>query len=209
MDKVIQALVNLSVEKIGALVEEELNAGRDPMEVLGLLRAGMEEVGKKYEVGEYFLADLIMAGETMKEAMRVLMPHISAGGGGLRGKIVLGTVAGDVHDIGKNTVATLLTSAGFDVHDLGIDVPPENFAETAKEVGAEVVGVSSLLSTSVLLTADVVEALKKAGIRNETKVIIGGAAARTRYEKEFGVDAAVNDAVKGCDIIKSWVGERQ
>jgi len=198
-----KALVELDAAKVEELLQESLSSRLDPMEILNVLRSGLEEIGRLFENGEYFVSELVMAGEIMKEALEVLKSHLKTEGGG-RGKIVLGTIIGDLHDIGKEIIKSLLVSSGFEVYDLGIDVPPEKFVEKAEETGAKIIGISALLSTSIANTADVVKALEKAGIRDKVKVIVGGAAARPWMTEKYGVDAAVNDAVKGLKIIKEW-----
>jgi len=143
----------------------------------------------------------------MKNVLSVLKRHLKAETGS-EGKIVLGTIIGDLHDIGKEIVKSLLISSSFEVYDLGIDVPPEKFVEKAKETGTKIIGISALLSTSIANTADVVKALKEDGIRDKVKVIVGGAAARPWMVEKYGVDAAVYDAIKGLEIIKKWTIER-
>jgi 5-methyltetrahydrofolate--homocysteine methyltransferase len=168
----------------------------------------MEVVGEKYERNEYFLAELIMAGETMKEGMKTLEPHLKAGELKRVGKVVIGTVRGDLHDIGKNIVATLLSAAGFDVIDLGVDVPPEKFVEAVKENSPDIVGMSALLTTTMVEMEDIIKELKKAGLRDKVKVIIGGAPITREYAEKIGADAAARDAVEGVNICKSWMAKR-
>lgn len=199
-----KATVDMDAANIGRLVKESLEAGDKPMKILDALKEGMDEVGNRYEANEYFLADLIMAGETMRTAMEVLKPHLSAGAATKRGKVVLGTIEGDLHDIGKEIVRSLLLSAGIEVYDLGIDVPPKRFVEKAMEVKADVIGISALLSLTQPQSARVVEELKKEGIREKVKVITGGAAARPYHVQKYGVDASVNSAVEGLRIIQKW-----
>jgi len=204
-----RAIVELNISGVSDIVEKALSAGFDSKEILEALRSGMEDAGHKFAVGEYFLSDLIMAGETMKEALKVLHPCLRIDAqNSVQGKVVLGTILGDLHDIGKEIVKTLLISAGFEVHDLGIDVPPEKFVEEARKVGAYVIGVSALLSTTVPTTAKIVQCLKEEKAHDEIKTIIGGAACRLWMVEKYGVHAAVNDAVEGIDIIKSWMRER-
>ncbi|MEM1989019.1 MAG: cobalamin-dependent protein, partial [Candidatus Bathyarchaeia archaeon] len=133
-------------------------------------------------------------------------PHLKSEGRG-KGKIVLGTIIGDLHDIGKEIIKTLLISSGFEVYDLGVDVPPEKFVEAAKETGAKIIGISALLSTSIVNTAKVVEKLREEGLRDKVKVIVGGAAARQWMIEKYGLDAAINDAIKGLEIIRRWAEE--
>lgn len=207
LGKLRQALIELEAVKSEELTKEALSSGLEPMKILDALRSGMEEVGRRFESREYFVSELVMAGELMKRTLNLLKPYLKAeveGGG----KIVLGTIVGDLHDIGKEIVKSLLISAGFEVYDLGIDVPPEKFVEKAEETGARIIGISALLSTSIANTADVVKALKDAGIRDKVKVIVGGAAARPWMVEKYGVDAAVYDAVKGVRIIEKWAEEK-
>jgi len=207
LDSLKAALVELNAVKVNELLKESLSSGLKPMEILNALRSGMEEIGRLFEDGEYFVSELVMAGELMKRALSILKPYLRIEATA-RGRIVLGTIIGDLHDIGKEIVKSLLISAGFEVYDLGIDVPPERFVKKAKETGAKIIGISALLSTSIANTADVVRALKKAGLRGKVKVIVGGAAARPWMVREYGVDAAVYDAIKGLEIIKRWAKEK-
>ena len=203
LDSLRKALVELDAVKVDELLQKALSSRLDPMEILDVLRSGMEKVGRLFEDGEYFVSELVMAGELMKRALDVLKPHLKTEREGT-GRIVLGTIISDLHDIGKEIIKSLLISAGFEVYDLGVDVPPERFVEKAEETGAKIIGVSALLSTSIANTAEVVKAIEKAGIRDKVKVIVGGAAARPWMIEKYGVDAVVNDAVKGFNIIKEW-----
>lgn len=208
LKNIAQDIIDLNIESIGENVQIALNAHAEPIKLLDSLSSGLEEVGKRFERGEYFLTDLIMAGETMKIALDVLKPYLTNKEGvSNKGKIVLGTIAGDLHDIGKNIIKGFLEADGFTVYDLGIDVLPKTCAEKAKEVGANVVGISALLSTSQPKSKEVVEELKKIGIRDKVKVIVGGAAARDWMIKEYGVDATTTDAMNGLAKIKSWACE--
>jgi len=199
-----QVIVELKIEKVGDLVSKALGNSIEPLRITRYLNKGMAIVGQRFQNGEYFLSDLIMAGETMKEALKVLKPHLKVEKEEGRGKIILGTIIGDLHDIGKEIAKTLLISAGFEIYDLGIDVIPKRFVEKAKEVDANIIGISALLTTSVVRVAEVIDELKKSGLRHKVKVIVGGAATREWMKDKFGVDAVVNDAVEGVRIIKSW-----
>ena len=204
-DEMVEAVSSLDLDRTMMLLRRALDAEEESLQIFRSLNKGMVAVGEKYEKGEYFLAELIMGGEIMKQALDVLRPYLSTQNTA-KGKVVLGTVIGDLHDIGKDIVKTLLLSEGFEVLDLGIDVPPAMFAQKAKETGASIVGVSALLSNGVARLGDVVEELKKAGISHNVRVIAGGAAVRKDHVKKYGVDAAVNDAVEGVNIIRRWVG---
>jgi 5-methyltetrahydrofolate--homocysteine methyltransferase len=195
-DELSEALVSLDSKLMNKILLKLLSFQKNPMDILGSLRSGLEEVGRKFENGEYFVSELVMAGELMKKALDILKPHLVDDGGG-EGKIVLGTIVGDLHDIGKDIVQSLLVATGFEVYDLGVDVSPEKFVEKAEQVGAKIIGVSALLSTSIANTTEIIKALKKAKIRDKVNVIVGGAAARPWMVEKYGVDAAVTDAING------------
>lgn len=208
LNKIKDAIVNLDIDNIQRLCMEALEAGLSAYDiVMKGMSKGMEIVGEKYERNEYFLAELIMAGEVMKEGMKVLEPHLKSGEVKKIGKVVIGTVRGDLHDIGKNIVATLLTAAGFDVIDLGVDVPPEKFVEAVRENNPDIVGMSALLTTTMIEMENVIKALKDAGLRDKVKVIVGGAPITKEFADKIGADAAARDAVEGVNICKSWVSK--
>ncbi|MBS7606293.1 MAG: corrinoid protein [Candidatus Bathyarchaeia archaeon] len=209
LNKIRDAIVNLDIDNIQRLCEEALKAGIPAYEiVMNGMSKGMEIVGEKYERNEYFLAELIMAGEVMKEGMKVLEPHLKGGEVKKIGKVVIGTVRGDLHDIGKNIVATLLSAAGFEVIDLGVDVPPEKFVEAVKEYRPDIVGMSALLTTTMIEMENVIKALKEAGLRDKVKIIIGGAPVTKEFAEKIGADAAARDAVEGVNICKSWMEQK-
>jgi len=209
LEKIKEAIVNLDIDNIQKLCKEAVDAGIPAYKVVtdGMAK-GMDIVGQKYEANEYFLAELIMAGETMKEGMKVLEPYLKAGKMKRLGKIVIGTVRGDLHDIGKNIAATLLRSAGFDVIDLGVDVSPEQFVEAVRRNSPDVVAMSALLTTTMTEMENTIKALKEAGLRDKVKIIIGGAPITPEYAEKIGADAAAKDAVDGVNICKSWVSKK-
>jgi len=166
----------------------------------------MEMIGSKYENGEYFIAELIMSAEIFKEALELVKPRLLKTELKPLGRVVIGTVQGDVHDIGKNIVATLLEAAGFEVYDLGVDVAPERFVEMIKEVNSHVVCMSGLLTSSFEGMKKTVDAIKRAGLRGKVKIIVGGNPVGERIGKYVGADAWVNDATEGVRIVKRWVG---
>ncbi len=192
------------------LVREALGGGASPNDVIEhSLRPAMEEAGRRFEKGEFFLAELVVAGDLFKEVMdEILVPEIQKRGGSasVLGTVVIGTVRGDLHDIGKSIVATMLRAAGFNVIDLGVDVPPEKFVEAAVQYKADIVGMSALLTTTMLEMKNVIDALKQAGIRDKVKVIVGGAAVTEEYAKSIGADAYGEDAVKAVKICKELLG---
>jgi len=173
------------------------------------LNPGMEIVGDKYESGEYFIPDLVMAAEAMKGAMAVFEPALIARQEQRQvlGTIVIGTVEGDIHEIGKSLVATMLTAAGFQVHDLGVDVPANEFVKQVQETGANVVGMSALLTTTMRNQEVVIEALKEAGLREQIKVIIGGAPTGPEWAQTIGADAYAENANEAVSVVKQLVGE--
>ena len=157
------------------------------------LKEGLDEIGAKYEKGEYFLSELVISGEIAKAALDVLTPHFGKGQQKL-GKVVIGTVEGDIHDIGKNIVSTILLSSGYEVYDLGVDVKSSRFLTEIKERDADVLGLSALLTSTMMNMKTVILDLKKAGLRNNVKVIVGGAPLSESFAKEVGADAYVRDA---------------
>ena len=204
------AIVNLDIEGVQKAAKDALEAGIPAYKaVIDGMAKGMEIVGQKYEDGEYFLAELIMAGETMKEGMAVLEPHLKAGDMKTAGKVVIGTVRGDLHDIGKNVVVTLLKAANFDVIDLGVDVSPEQFVEAVKKHEPNIVAMSALLTTTMIEMESVIKSLKEAGLRDKVKVIIGGAPITPEYAEKIGADAAAKDAVEGVRICTEWMETKQ
>ena len=206
LGKLRDSIVNLDIDGVKNAAEEALAAGLPAYRaVVDGMAKGMEVVGQKYEDGEYFLAELIMAGETMKEGMSVLEPHLKTGDIKAAGKVVIGTVRGDLHDIGKNVVITLLSAANYDVVDLGVDISAEQFVEAAKEHNPDIVAMSALLTTTMIEMENVMESLEKAGLRDKLKVIIGGAPITSEYAEKIGADAAARDAVEGVRTCNKWM----
>ena len=179
------------------LAQEVLARGIDPLQALqaGFLK-GMDQVGRGFECGEMFLPDLVRAGAAVKAAVQVLEPELVRLGTApeTAGVVVLGTIQGDIHEIGKSLVGTMLTANGFQVHDLGVDVPPDRFVAKAGEVGADIVGVSSLLTTTMLRQRDVIAGLAEAGLRPQVKVLVGGAPVSAQWAKQIGADGYSEDA---------------
>jgi len=207
LQEIIDAAVMLDIENIDKIVKREIESGMKPLNIIVALGQAMEIVGDKFERGEYFLYDLIMAGETMKKAMKTVEPYLKGEEMKSKGKVVLGTIEGDLHDIGKNIIKSLLTVSGIEVIDLGLDVTPKKFARTANLEKASVIGVSALLSISIPKLKEVVEAVEEEGLKGRVKIIAGGAAVRPYDTETYGVDAAVNSAVEGMRIIKAWLEE--
>jgi len=187
-------------------VDNALAAGMTPSDVIVGVRRGFEEIGRRYEAGEYFLSELIMSGETAKIAMETLKPHFQKTAIDGSAKVVIGTVEGDLHDIGKNIVSIILLSSGYDVYDLGIDVKSADYVSRVRQTGAEILGLSALLTTTMLNMGTVIEDLKKAGLREKVKVIIGGQPTSQEFARKIGADAQVDDAPKVLKVLDKLVG---
>ena len=206
LDKLTEAIVELDIDSIVGICESAIKSGIQPYDiVINGMAKGMEVVGQKYEDGEYYLAELIMAGETMKEGMTFLEPHIAESDMEKAGKCVVGTVKGDLHDIGKNVFVSLLKAQNYEVIDLGVDIGPEQFIEAVKEHKPDLVAMSALLTTTMVEMENVVKQLKEVGLRDSVKIIIGGAPLNQKYATGIGADAAATDAVEGIRIINDWL----
>jgi methylmalonyl-CoA mutase cobalamin-binding domain/chain len=207
-NKIVEAMAKLDKNSVLSAVKEELERNKDPLQIIEDLRRGLDIVGEKYENGEYFLLELIMAGEIFKDASSFILPKIKERYGGVskKGKVLIGTVAGDIHDLGKNIVSTLLECAGFEVIDLGVDVPAEVFVEKIKEHKPEVVAMSGLLTASIDEMNKTIEAIKHAGLREKVKVIVGGGIVGEEWTVgKVKADAATTNAAEGVKIIEGWV----
>jgi methylmalonyl-CoA mutase cobalamin-binding domain/chain len=204
LEKLKQAMADLEIDDIAPLVREGLDAGLPATDILGQMCAGMTTVGELFEKGEYYLADLVLAGEGMKEGLEVLEPHLKAGDTGLKGTVVLCTVKGDIHDIGKNLVATMLSSSGFTVVDLGTDVHESAIVEAVRSNNAQAVGLSVLLTSMVQSIGEVVQALTSAGLRQQVKIAIGGACTTQELCDKMGADAVGRDAVEAVRLFEGF-----
>jgi methylmalonyl-CoA mutase cobalamin-binding domain/chain len=199
------ALVEFDVDLLKVKTQEALDRGVIAEEIISVLSEGMDVVGERYQTGEYFVTSLIIAGETMKEALEVLEPHLTGQGALKRGKIVMATVAGDIHDIGKNIFTTLMATAGFEVIDLGVDVSAEAIVAAVREHSPDILGLSALLTTNLEQFPLIVEMLEKEGLRSMVKIVVGGATVTDEFAKGAGVDALAKSAVEGVNICKTWV----
>jgi len=201
-------LVELDFEGAKKAAQDALDAGVSPQKIVtGGIGEGMNIVGQKFEKSEYFLSELIVAGEVAKEVTQLLQPHLKGTQLKKLGKVVIGTVRGDLHDIGKNIVAMMLETAGFEVIDLGSDVPAEKFVDAVKKHNPDIVGMSALLTVTMTEMATVIQQMKDSGVRKKVKVIVGGAPLTDDYAKSIGADAFGRDAVQGAEICKSWVAK--
>ncbi|MFX0019844.1 MAG: B12-binding domain-containing protein [Promethearchaeota archaeon] len=207
-EKLTELIIELEVDDIADAVKEALEVDdKDPFDVLDALTKGMDEVGRRYEEKEYYLTELVLAGETMKEAFKILQPALAATDKSEeKVKIILATVKGDNHDIGKNILASLLLSSGFEIYDLGMDVDENKIVEKVKESGATIIGLSSLLTMTVEQIKVVHESLITAGLRDKVKLIVGGAPLNMELAKKLGADDFADDAVEGVKHIKNLAG---
>jgi methanogenic corrinoid protein MtbC1 len=186
-------LLEFNRKGMQAAVQRALEAGMTPSDIIAGIRRGFEQIGRKYDTGEYFLSELIMSGETAKTALETLKPYLRATAKG-SAKVVIGTVEGDLHDISKNIVSIILLSSGFDVCDLGTDVKSREYVNKVRETGAEMLGLSALLTTTMLNMGTVIEDLRRAGLREKVKVTIGGQPTSQEFAQQIGADAQVDDA---------------
>ena len=195
LEEIAEKLVELNSEKVQLSILEALDAGFPPQEIIQVgLGKGMETVGNRYEKGEYFLSELIMAATIMNEGMEIIYPHLKGETLVNVGKAIIGTVEGDLHDIGKNIVVSMLESAGFRVFDLGIDVPPVRFVEGVREHKPDLVCMSTLLSVTMLKVKETIDRLEEAGLRNTAKILVGGRCLNEKIASEMGADAFGRDA---------------
>jgi len=209
MDKLTKAMADIEDEQVINLVETQLSEGRAPFLILGNLKEGMDIVGKRFSDNEYFLVELVMSADVFQRAMEKLEPALlgSSKKEEKSGKIVIGTVAGDVHYIGKNLVVAFLKSNGFDVYDLGEDVSIEKFIEKLKETNAEILALSGLITITHEVMKQTIEALTQAGIREKVKVIIGGGDIDQSIVEYTGADAFGKDAMSSVDIARKFIQE--
>jgi methanogenic corrinoid protein MtbC1 len=200
----------IELDKVGVLsvVNSGIDTGRDPLEIVDEAREGMVEVGHKFEAGEFFLMELMRAAQIFEAAAEVLNPVIKERYGDIesKGTVLLGTVKGDIHDLGKNIVGNLLECRGFEVIDLGVDVPVDVFVENIKVHKPQVVGLSALLTACVQEMNKTVKAMEEAGLRDGVKVIVGGGIVGEIRDNEIDADYATTDANDGIRVIDEWIG---
>ncbi len=199
-------LADLKEKEALSIVEDRLSAGEEPLKILDDARKGMEIVGRRFANSEYFIPDLVYSGEILKAVTELVKPKLSKATETKRlGKVVFGTVAGDIHDIGKDIVVFMLDVSGFEVYDLGVDVPAQKFVQKIKESGAPIVGLSGFLALAFDSMKETVEAMKAAGLRDKVKVMIGGGQITEEIRKYTGADAYGKDAMAGVTLAKKWV----
>jgi corrinoid protein of di/trimethylamine methyltransferase len=207
-DKLAKAVIDGEPEDAEEWAKKALEHGLDPLDCINEgLTPGIDRVGELFATGDYFLPDLIIGGDAMKAALNILEPALTQGQGRkVLGKVVLGTVEGDLHEIGKTLVGTMLTANGFLVTDIGVDKTAAEFVAAIKESGATLVGASALLTTTMLHQKEVIEGLREAGLRNQVKVMVGGAPITESWAKEIGADGYADDAITAVAVAKKLVG---
>jgi len=201
------AILDGDVDSAREGVQTALDTGIEPGKILaeGMI-AAMKEVGRRFEEGDYYVPEMLIAARAMQAAMSLLKPHLLSNDVKSAGKVAIGTVKGDLHDIGKNLVALMLEGAGFEVNDLGVDVPPESFLEAITTDGADIVAFSALLTTTMPNMKTTIDAIQQAGLRDKVKIIIGGAPVTQEYADQIGADGYSADASRAVSLAKSLMG---
>ena len=201
--KLYDAILNGNAKVAAEVTQAALAEGAEPGDLVAqCMIPAMDEVGRLFEAEEYFVPELLLAGRAMKAALEYLRPLLAASGAKPSGKVIIGTVKGDLHDIGKNLVAAMLEGGGFEVNDLGVDVSPEKFAAAAREKNATIVALSALLTTTMPSMRATVEALKTAGVRGQVKIMIGGAPVTQKYADEIGADGYSENAAGAVNLAR-------
>jgi 5-methyltetrahydrofolate--homocysteine methyltransferase len=203
LQEIGESVLAYQPKKVEELTQQGLDQGKSASELLndGLIPA-MDEVGKKYEAGEIYVPEMLMAAKAMKAALAILRPILAETGVEAKGKVVIGTVEGDLHDIGQNLVSIMLEGAGYEVHNLGIDNTKDAFVEAVKETESDVVAMSALLTTTMIQMPEVIEALKASGLRDGVKIIIGGAPVTQEYADQIGADGYAKDAAAAVTLVR-------
>lgn len=208
LEKIYEGILDGDMNTVVNGVQKALDDGLSPAEILnqGMIEA-MGEVGRLFEEGEYFVPEMLIAARAMQKGLEILKPHLTEMDVKSPGKVAIGTVKGDLHDIGKNLVAMMLEGAAFEVIDLGTDVSPERFIQAVKENGAQIVAMSALLTTTMPNMKNTIEALKEAGLREQVKVMIGGAPVTQSYADQIGADGFAEDASRAVAKAKNLLAE--
>ena len=203
---VLESVVNLDIDGVAGQVSAALKAGADPRAVLNSgLSAGMRVVGERFQSGEYFLTELLLAGEVMKAGLVPLEPLLTNTDIRSKGTVVLATVKGDIHDLGKNLVGMMLRASGFEVIDLGSDVAPQRIVDAVRSNGAKIVGLSMLLTPMIISLRSTIEEITRAGLRQQVKIIIGGACTTPGLAKEMGCDGHGEDAMAAVNLCEKYI----
>ncbi len=206
-ERMATAVLEGEADKTPKLVQRALDKDMVPKDILdnGLV-PGMNEVGVRFKRGDMFVPEVLMSADAMQAGLKVLRPHLAATGAKLIGKIVLGTVKGDLHDIGKNMVGMMCEGSGFEVINLGFNIPPEDFVEAIKEHQPDIVGMSALLTTTMRAMGHTIRAIEEAGLRDQVKIMVGGAPVDSAFAERIGADGYGSNGPAGADLAKSFVG---
>ena len=206
-EKLFDAILNGDAKAAAVLTRQLLDADSSPLELVSeCMIPAMDEVGSRFEAEDYFVPELLLSGRAMKGALEIIRPLLAASGAQPVGRVVIGTVKGDLHDIGKNLVASMLEGGGFEVHDLGADVPPEKFIEAIRSSNANIVALSALLTVTMPAMRTVIDALRAAGVRDQVRVMVGGAPVTRQFADEIGADGFTESATSAVALARSFVG---
>jgi 5-methyltetrahydrofolate--homocysteine methyltransferase len=205
IEEIYQNVVDGKNDEVEKSVSEALEQGIDADEILkkGLILA-MSEVGRRFEEGEYYVPEMLISARAMKAGLAIIKPHLIEGGVESAGKLAIGTVQGDLHDIGKNLVAMMLEGSGYEVSDLGVDVKPDQFVQAVRD-GAQVIGMSALLTTTMISMETTIQALEEANVREGVKVIVGGAPVTEQYARQIGADGFAPDASSATRLVNDLI----
>ncbi len=206
-DRLVKTISDMKEDEALAITKELLAAGKDPMQIVESCSAAMEVVGKRFEAGEYFLPELMMGGELVRQVSEIVKPALQGGGraAAKKGVVVMGTVKGDIHNIGKDIVTFLLDVNGYEVHDVGVDMDPAVFVKAVQDHKPAVLGLSGLLTVAYDSMKNTVQAIEKAGLRDKIKIMIGGAQMSDSVAQYAGADAYGKDAMAGVALTKQWI----
>ena len=207
--KLINAIADMKEEEALKIARDMVESGADPLAILGAAREAMDLIGQRYQKGTYFLPELMLAGEVMGQITELVKPELEKMPAPEHlGKVVIGTVKGDIHDIGKNIVCFMLDANGFEVLDLGVDVSPDKFVQAIRDSQPQVVGLSGFLTLAYDAMKDTIEAIQSAGLRDGLKIMIGGGQITEEIREYAGADAYGNDAMAGVTLARGWVGAK-
>jgi methanogenic corrinoid protein MtbC1 len=206
--ELIELVSTLKEKEALEFVQKKLDEGSDPLEILEDAREGLKVVGERFSCGDYFIPDLVFSGEILRRVAKLVEPYLKGKEEGQRkrrGKVIIGTVKGDIHDIGKNMVVFMLDISGYEVVDLGIDVPAEKFVQAIKDTGSKIVGLSGFLTLAFDSMKETIETIKKAGLREKVKVMIGGGQIDDQIKIHTGADAFGLDAMAAVKLVDQWI----
>jgi 5-methyltetrahydrofolate--homocysteine methyltransferase len=205
-ETIANSVITGDIEEVTTLTQEAVDEGTKPLEIINSgLMVGMNVVGERFKAGEVYIPEVLMSARAMSEAMEIVKPLLIGDEMRAKGKVMLGTVKGDLHDIGKKLVGMIIEGAGYEIEDIGVDVSAEQFAEAVAEKKPDVLGMSALLTTTMLAMKDTIETLKEKGLRETVKVVVGGAPVTPDYSREIGADGWGSDAVTGKDLVASLI----